>query len=361
MKNFKDFRNVLSGSQFLGKNKLLDEYLSSVLFIKKDMPGIDLFLKMQNVINKDGLDLEINNVKPFLSTTENQRYLDKTLDKGAQSAFIILGSGDTLFELASRGIKDITAAEINELQILIAKLRLASIKTLSARDYEGFLINSTSKKFLSKDVFKTVSEALEDEEAFNIWTNLFEANPNEDIKAHMAKKVEDSFGNLQSLKYGIPYLKRKTSFYKAREVLENADIKIVVGDAIEYLLTHESEHFDYMDITNILLFYYQMKCDNDKRKFLGSLAKLHAIYEKNLNQGGVFTLDYQFGSDVTSFDEALEKSKKEKNIISYKTNQIYKTIFEGLSQFFDLEITTVERVIHGLDKPYDTVIYTRKK
>lgn len=344
------------------KTKELEELMANVLIKKRGEVGSHLLQEAQFVIVKDGVDVDAYAKKPYLTTTQNQQYLNTTLPKDVRSAFIILGSGDTLFELASRGIKDITAAEKNELQILVAKLRIASLKTLSAKDYEAFIVDHGNRRFLSKDIFRTVSEALkDDEETLAVWTDILNLNPREDVRDHFLKNVTEGGGNLSTLKYGIPYLKRKPSFYEARKTLEEANIKIVLGEAIDYLLRHPSENFDYIDITNILLFYYQFECGNNEATFLKSISKLRTIYEKSLKSGGTFTFDYQFGANAKNYDGSIRSKIGAGNFISVRAIEIYRNIYNALIEHFDLQVGTVESVIKGVDKARDTYLYTTKR
>lgn len=87
--------------------------------IKEDSREVKLFLDAQELINNDGFLPNIHVQKPFVSTTQNQQYLDETIENNVEKASIILGAGDTLFELVSCGVKNITAIEMNKFQILV--------------------------------------------------------------------------------------------------------------------------------------------------------------------------------------------------------------------------------------------------
>lgn len=124
------------------------------------MPGGKLFAKAQEILLSD--DDKYYASKPYMSTTQNQRYLTKILTKNAQNVCVILGAGDTIFQLASQGIKNIVALEINDLQEAVFKLRKAALFTLSNTEFENFLLDIESKDFLSKEILEKVKEGFND-------------------------------------------------------------------------------------------------------------------------------------------------------------------------------------------------------
>ena len=60
----------------------------------------------------------------------------------------------------------------------------------------------------------------------------------------------------------LPFLRNKPGYYDLRTKLEKADIQIHIQDALEYLKQNPTQQFDYIDITNILLFIYQLQCED---------------------------------------------------------------------------------------------------
>lgn len=329
-------------------NRFLSMFKDDIAFYPKSMAGADILLKAQNVINKDGIDPDVYIDKPFLFTTQNQYYLERTLPNSVNNAFIILGTGDTLLELISRDIKNITALENNELQMLLFKLRFASFKTLSAVDFERFLLDSDSHKFLSLDVFKTVKEALDDEASANAWEILLSKNPREDLMYHFFKVIDY---DLRTNKTLISYLKSKKGFYATREKIESTSINVICGDAITYLEEHPDFKYDYIDITNILFFVFQLLCNNDPKQFAIVMARLKKIFETNLNPNGVMVLDYWFCHTLDNLSEGFEI----KNSAGLTASEIYQSIYEELKKVFDLEM------FHIKARGEDTVFLTRKR
>ena len=120
--------------------ELMDEFLKNNQTIKKGMPGYDLFVKAEKIMDLYAISNDAYLEKPYLISTQNQNYLNVSLPEHANSACIILSPGDTLLELVSRNVKNIVAIDTNDLQVLIFKLRLASLLTLSHNDFCKFLL-----------------------------------------------------------------------------------------------------------------------------------------------------------------------------------------------------------------------------
>jgi len=113
--------------------------------------------------------------------------------------------------------------------------------------------------------------------------------------------------------------------YIRRYLLEKGiqKVKELQDEAIKYLVTHSSERFDYIDITNILLFYYQMQSLNNKDIFLEQLTHLRQIYDSNLNQNGIFTFDYQFDVNVSNYANTIQQELSKGKQKSAKIQMIY--------------------------------------
>jgi len=74
-----------------------------------------------------------------------------------------------------------------------------------------------------------------------------------DLKQYFFKGIGgDSYKTTQSLSY----LKSKSKYYELRDKLEKAHIRILTDSAIDYLKDTPEAKYDYIDITNILLFIF---------------------------------------------------------------------------------------------------------
>lgn len=357
----------------LSEEEIMDNFFSmfkdSIGFVPRHQPGAELLGKAQALITSADIDPVAYLDKPYLITTQNQGYLDMFMNEMVKSACVILGSGDTLFELLLKDIPNITAIDANDLQVLFFKLKLAALKTLSAKDFERFIIDPNSNKFMSPTVFKTVKEALRDDvAALFAWEKILEINDTNELKEFFFKSIEE---DVYKIRMYLSYLRKKPSFYELRDHAEKANISVITGDAIEYLLKHPEKQFKYIDITNILLFVYQLRCRNKPEKFKEVIRELKTIYDQNLIKGGTFVLDYMFGTDVTNFDRSNVGRMSLQNISDITTAQIYARTYDELSNAFALESAEIKpfidsETLHGEicgknESLNDTIIYTRKR
>lgn len=326
----------------------------------KELPGCKLFAKAQEILLSD--DHKDYASKPYMTTTQNQRYLSEVLPKNAQNVCVILGSGDTIFQLASQGIKDVVALEINDLQEIVFKLRKAALFTLSNTEFENFLLDLESKDFLSKEILEKVKEGfMEDEEAKDFWDTFLELNLKEEICEYFIKGGLEH-ADLYTIRYALPYLKRRGVYNRARENLKESNLQIKVKDALDFF-DEATEMFDFIDITNILMFVYQMKCNNEQKKFIEVVKKLKRIYKNNLKSGGTMVLDYMFSISPKELELPISKVT-DGNTLALKVEELYKNVYNALKEEFSnletLEVTACCTPIH-LKGKIDTVVYVRKQ
>ena len=131
---------------------------------------------------------------------------------------------------------------------------------------------------------------------------------------------------------------------------------------MEYL-TETTELFDFIDITNILMFVYQVQCKDDQGKFCELVKELRIIYDKNVKSGGTMVLDYMFSITPKELD-ASESKVTNNDIFALKTESMYKNIYRALKEEFDnletLQISSSCTAV-PLTGSTDTVLYVRKK
>jgi hypothetical protein len=349
-----EMQQLLKKLEGTPEGNLLKQMMGQSRLLTRSTPGFKQIEKAQNIITKDGMDTDVYYDKPYLLTTRNQRYLDTTLPNGADSAFTILSAGDTIFELVSRGVNHIVTVDVNDLQPLVFKLRKAAIMTLKPSQFEQFLIDSKGYRFMARDVYKDVREAFDksDEPTINFWDNIIDINPQDDLRQYLFKGIG---GDISKTRMCLPFLRNKPGYYDLRTKLEKADIQIHIQDALEYLKQNPTQQFDYIDITNILLFIYQLQCEDKPEKYNEVLKTLRTIYDTNLNNGGVFVIDYLFGVGLSDLENiTMEEPEKR------KVQEIYKITLEKLRELFELESCTVSKLIDGFGPKQDTIIYTKK-
>ena len=349
-----EMQQLLKKLEGTPEGNLLKQMMGQSRLLTRSTPGFKQIEKAQNIITKDGMDTDVYYDKPYLLTTRNQRYLDTTLPNGADSAFTILSAGDTIFELVSRGVNHIVTVDVNDLQPLVFKLRKAAIMTLKPSQFEQFLIDSKGYRFMAQDVYKDVREAFDksDESTINFWDNIIDINPQDDLRQYLFKGIG---GDISKTRMCLPFLRNKPGYYDLRTKLEKADIQIHIQDALEYLKQNPTQQFDYIDITNILLFIYQLQCEDKPEKYNEALKQLRTIYDTNLNNGGVFVIDYLFAVGLQDLEQISEENPDKR-----KVQEIYKITLEKLRELFELESLTASKLIEGFGSSQDTIIYTKK-
>lgn len=352
MFNKKDIERIGSILSDFGKMEFAKE-LGGAKVLKKSDPGVAELTKAQNIILYSDQTDKYEFERPYLLTTRNQQYLNNTLPENAESAFCILGSTDTVFELIARDVKKIVAVDTNSLQPLIFELKRASFKTLSVKDYEKFLVDTNNHKYLSPDVFETVKKAFSplDFKTLNFWENLLAVNPTEDLIDYLFRGVGGDYLKTRSM---INYLKDKSVYYELRDKIDKAEVKIVESEALTYLKEHNTDTYDYIDITNILLFIYQQAANSNPEKFKIIISCLKDIYDNNLNPGGTFVLDYLFGFSISDLD------RKSKDIIIETAKKIYSETYNYLRENFDVESFMVPKLANCFGNNNDTILLTRK-
>lgn len=330
---------------------LISNFKKNSVAVKRNMLGADLLKKAQNVIL---FDEYIS--KPYLTTTQNQRYLANTVPEDAKSACVILGAGDTIFQLVSQDIKQIVAVDTNDLQECIFRLKKAALMTLSNEEFEAFLLDIHNKRFLSQEVYQTVKEGFsKSEEAHkNFWEIFLELNPKTDIIEHFIKGgVEQS--DIYKIRCALPYIKRKRAYYSLRDKIERCTIEVRIKDVYDYFKENPILSFDYIDITNTLLFTYQ----DNAAEFPKKIALLRDIYENNLRINGTFVLDYMFQTEQRDLEccQIQFCTERDKAI-----RTIYSESYKRLKEKFDLKVKNVESCCSAvpLQGNYDSVVFVKK-
>lgn len=331
-----------------GSSDLINFLMKSIKPIHSSLPGFQEIKAANEIINSSVFDY---NKLSYFYSTQNQRYIRQVAPQKLESAFIITGPGDSVLELANLGAKRIVTADTNPFQTLIFKLRRAAVLTLSAKDFKKFMIDRDCPQFLSREVFETVKAGFgNDEAARNFWEYTFINDP-DDLLRHFFRPVA---ADTATIEYGIPYLKNKPDFYALKDKLERVNIMTVTADAIDYL-TDTTESFDYIDISNILLFIYQMRCQNNQEAYCTLLQSLRKIYEERLQNGGSFVLDYLFAISAQDVLAANPDAT-----ISKEGLEIYRATLTILQDLFSIEYLPVEKIQHLSLTASDTVVYTKK-
>ena len=290
--------------------------------------------------------------KPFLVTTENQRYLEQTGAFSAKRAFCILGGGETVISLAAAGVFSITAIDINKFQMPVFALKEATLNSLDNKGMESFVYDASDRNFLAYDVFSKISSSFKEgeEDYKNFWEYMISVHK-EDLRDAFFKGGAEGV-SIDKVRMAIPFIKRRGVYLEARENLKKAKVIQVVGDAIQYLLSHSEEKFDYIDLTNILCYIYEIQCGYDTNNFKDVIEQLEQIYQVNLNEGGTIVFDYLFRTNIDSL-------KKHSSFVLW---EIYAHIYEELNKKFAVSHFSVPNIIPFYESqiPTDMIIMKKK-
>lgn len=328
------------------QEKLLKNITKNAKVISKDTVGVKDIQNAFKIINSP---IPNYNELTYFFPTENLRYIKEFELSEKNSAFTITGSGKSILELVRQGYKKVVSVDTNPFTSHILKLNLAAVRCLSSKEYDKFLLNCDHQYFLSKDIFSNIVDGFNnDEKSINFWDCVL-INDKEDLLKYFFKPISSDYYHI---KYGLPFMK---DYYTLKDNIDNVQIESYTDDALNYLKRHPEQKFNYIDITNILIFVYQIKCGNDTKKFIKLLKSLREIYDINLLDEGIFVLDYFFGADINSV-----LGKADSDLLSV-AKEAYSQTFLYLRENYDLESISVEKIINLEQKCNDTLLFTKKR
>ena len=233
---------------------------------------------------------------------------------------------------------------------------------MSNTEFENFLIDMESKDFLSEEILEKVEKGfMNDDGGYVFWYDFLKFNEKEEMCEYFFKGGLNH-ADLYKCRYALPYLKRRGLYNRVQQNLANTDLQIVVKDAFEYF-TDTNELFEFIDITNILMFVYQVQCKDDQVKFRELVKELRIIYNKNVKPGGTMVLDYMFSITPKEL-ESSESKVTDNDVFALKTETMYKSIYRALKEEFDnLEILQISssRTAVPFTGSTDTALHVQKK
>lgn len=144
-------------------------------------------------------------------------------------------------------------------------------------------------------------------------------------------------------------------YYTLKDNMDKVQIEIHTEDALTYLKRHPEQKFNYLDITNILLYIYQIECENDPKKFIEVLESIKEIYDVNLLDEGTFVFHYFFGASINSILDKVNPDLFSAAIDSYRQTFLY------LKEHYDLKSMSVEKIVNLETMCNDTLLYTKKR
>lgn len=323
-----------------------DIIMKNAKIVRKDMVGIKDIQNAFKLINSPFPDYD---KLTYFFPTENLKYIKEVEPNEKDSAFTITGSGKSILELTRQGYKKIVSVDINPFTKHILKLNIAAVKCLSSKEYNKFLLDYEHHYFLSKDIFSSIIDGFNgDEASINFWDCVL-INDKEDLLNYFFKPINSGYSYI---KYGLPFVK---DYYTLKDNMDKVQIEIHTEDALTYLKRHPEQKFNYLDITNILLYIYQIECENDPKKFMEVLESIKEIYDANLLDEGTFVFHYFFGASINSILDKVNPDLFSAAIDSYRQTFLY------LKENYDLESMSVEKIVNLEAICNDTLLYTKKR
>ena len=299
--------------------------------------------------------------KPYLATTQNLGYIPK-LCPAPEKAFTILGSGDSVFQLVYSGAKRIEAVDANEEQFRVFSLRRAAIMALEYKDFCDFLLRPYGKKFLSRGIFERVLPHFQfgENETSLFWKDFFGAIKITDIVTYKCffRGGIEFCGN--ETKKSLAYIKDLKAYNQLKANLKAASIRLHHDDAIDFLIRNGLD-YDWVDISNILIYYYQCVANRGPDIFEKNLRRLAEAWNDSANNpSSTMVLDYMFGIGKHELENGTMKSRTARSICESGLLEIYDRIFTTLTaNFGQLQIMEVRELADAMPTkgPMDSVIY----
>lgn len=321
------------------------EMMAKTKLISKDTIGIDDIKKAIKIINSRIPDY---NQLTYFFPTENLRYIKLLAPNEKNSAFTITGSSKSILELINQGYKKIITVDTNPFTKHLLMLNIAAFRCLSSKEYDKFLLNYEHDYFLSKDLFSNIKDGFNgDQASINFWDCVL-MNDKNDLLNYFFKPINSDY---QHIRYGLPFIK---NYYDIKNNIDKVQIEAYTEDALDYLINHPEQKFNYIDITNILIFIYQVKCEKNLNRFIKVLESLKEIYDINLLEGGIFVFDYLFGVDINAVLENKVSKLEEARIIAYTQTFLF------LKEHYDLQKMSIDKIINLEEKNNDTLLFTKK-
>lgn len=166
--------------------------------------------------------------KAYFSTTEFiSSYLDKE-EYNKDRALTVLSSGDHVFNLASKGIKEIDAFDINRLQYYVYYLKLAMLRKLSYQEFIK-ICKIFNYSFFRDDIIEMINSLKKEmpEDVYEYFRKILE----------LAEKEEGSIWNLfynvyhNQLEIANSYLACENNYLETRKKITDTKVNLYFEDA----------------------------------------------------------------------------------------------------------------------------------
>lgn len=293
------------------------------------------FRYAREVISNSSSSIFMNNDydmdRPYWATTQNLNYIkDLCKNNDVKTAFTILGSADPIFELIGVGASDIVATDVNRFAKYIFYLKKAAFKTLSEKEYLEFIFNPNSVNFLSDKIYqrKVINGfSLAEVEYKKFWDKMFNYYTNRDL-LYTFFKTAFSETKVNDRKNYLNYINDK-KYNDVRDNIDKVNIQLYDCDALE-VLKKSDKIYDFIDISNILIFVLQVQCGLNISLFKKYIHDLEIVVENRLKKDGVFIADYMFRT--VSYKHYLNYNLDN---MSNMFQWIYAVVEQTVAEYFD--------------------------
>ena len=277
-------------------------------------------------------------VKPFrkyartyFSTNENiNGYLKFISNDNYNNALTVLASGDHLFNLINKGLKNIDTFDINRLAIyFVFGLKFAMIRKFSYEEYQkinNIIINRYTTLDMLTDILKSLLPFM-DERLKEFWGIIIEYNYNlqkmNSKPINLIKMLTQNMEGFRICQRGNIYLQNKEEYLKLKNLLDKVNITYTNTD----INNLPNNKYDLILFSNIISYYKAMY-----DQFL-TLEKINEFLNM-LNQNGTIFFNYFFENEI-------HKKKDEAKML--KDAQFSFWDIQPLSNLYDDDVIVLKR------------------
>ena len=231
------------------------------------------------------------------------------------------------------------------------------------------MLRASSKNFLSRGIFERVAPyfGVGEIKAQQFWQNFFEKyTPIRDVHTYgLFFRGGIEFCGINNVRESLAFLKNPGAYQQLKQNLKSATVTFHHSDAIDFL-TQGNADYDWIDLSNILVYYYQCASNFGPNVFSDSIKKLQEAWNRDAIKDGkrsVMVLDYMFGIRKRELEKGLIKTRGAKNAYEKMVLEIYDQIFAELTaNFGKVDIIEVKEVADAMPTKgiKDSVLYVAK-
>ena len=280
--------------------------------------------------------------KVYLTTNENIKdYLNIVDFNNKDSALTVLASGDHLYNLISKGVKNIDTFDSNLLtEYLALGLKYAMLKKYSYKEYL-----STYSKLINintglEEITSIINDLIKymDDKYKNYWQKVINYNyclqKQNNIDINIIFLLFINFEPVNFIKNGNNFLNSEEEYNKLKNIVDKANITFRNVNAIKLSKVYHNK-YDFILLSNILDYFnkYFLLYRKFDTKYLNSyIENLKNI----LNEDGVIFLKYIFSYATINYKRtnifwyANIKDKDLKNEELYKIKSLNRQCYDGI-------------------------------